>query len=211
MPPIKPSVKTTSGYFEIHPVLKEIKFLFSPRSLLYPPGDNFEFRDQTLIRGGEPYYQPTGWIRYGLNVKLAYKDVSKWCSDDGNPDEWAILYHGFKMNPVKVLHSRLIDKNGNFNPSFTPSKNLKFSSDPDVNKRSSGYNKPCGLGILASPKAELAQDHTIIFVVNDVKYKMLLQCRADPTKIRIPKSNANIRIINNGEHIRPYGILLKKI
>ncbi len=213
LPPIKPSVKQpdeASIYFEIHPVLKEIKFLFSPRSLLYPPGDNFEFKNEVLTRGGEPYHQPVGWIRYALNVSFAYKDTNKWCSNDGNPDEWAVVYHGFKISPLKLLHSRLLDKNSKFNPSFTPSDNLRFATDLDINKRSTGYNQQCGLGVLTSPKAELAQSHTVPFMVNDVKYKMLLQCRANPTKLRIPKSNTNIRIINSGEDIRPYGILLKK-
>lgn len=39
-------------------------------------------------RGNLPYYQPNGWIRFGLNVKR-YHNLDKnnnWLKMNGNPD-----------------------------------------------------------------------------------------------------------------------------
>ncbi len=203
-----------TNFLEIHPVIKEFKFLLTPKSLLDPSLDTFEFKETNpLVRGGEPYYEPIGWIRYGLNIKLAYKDFShmKWCTEDNNAEEWAIVYHGFNLNPLKQLYSKLFDKTNNINPTLRPSRNLNFANLLDTNKKSTGFNSGCGLGILCSPRADLAEEHTTPCTLNDRKYKLLLQCRSNPTKIRIPKSQPNIRIINSPEHIRPYAILIKEI
>lgn len=58
---------------------------------------------QEQIRGYFPYFQPAGWIRYGLNVKKYLKD-DKWFAMDGNPGEWAIMYHGVG-DPLGLVRS----------------------------------------------------------------------------------------------------------
>jgi hypothetical protein len=76
-------------YFEIHPVIKQLPFLFNPVMLLDADGDKFDFEpDDNLKRGGYKYIRAVGWVRYGLNIKKVYKDISKWLGKDGNPDEW---------------------------------------------------------------------------------------------------------------------------
>lgn len=45
--------------------------------------DTFEAEEQE--RGYFPYYQPAGWIRYGLNIEK-YGEDKQWLKMDGNPD-----------------------------------------------------------------------------------------------------------------------------
>lgn len=70
----------------------------TPKSLLEPLGDRFEFRQTSpdLKRGGEIYYKPVGWVRYGLKINKIYPELGKWLAKDGNPDEWCVVYHGMK-------------------------------------------------------------------------------------------------------------------
>lgn len=175
-------------------------------------GDRFNFENVEKKRGNEIYYPPVGWIRYGLNVKSIYTDLNKWLAKDGNPDEWAVCYHGFKSNPLRsYLYYKLCDKNGKLNPFFENSKNLKLVNVIDVNSKSLGFNTSCGIGIFCSPSAEKCEQHTATFVLNDIKYKMILQCRVNPQRIRIPKIDSSLFIINASNHIRPYGILIKEV
>lgn len=202
----------TFNFLEIHPVIKQLQFLLAPQVYLDPIGDRFNFKTEQSKRGGESYDKPVGWIRYGLKIKSLYPDVSKWLSKDGNPDEWAVAYQGFKSNPLKSeLYQKLFDKNNKFNPHFDPSCNLKFVKVKDINKKSSNFNNECGMGIFCSPLVKSAEEITACFTVGNNKYKMLLQCRVNPVKIRIPQTNPSLYIINVTDHIRPYGLLIKKV
>lgn len=91
------------------------------------------------------------------------------------------------------------------------SKNLKFVNDTDINRNSDCFGKQCSMGIACSVKPEFAEAVTTAFTHNGVKYKMLLQCRANPKQVRIPQRNPNLRSISSMEFIRPYGILIKEI
>ena len=199
----------------MHPILKEVKILIRPKIYLDPSGDRLNFKSKRVekARGGEKYFPPTeGWIRYGLNIKSLYPNVTEWLGKDGNSEEWAVCYHGFKSSQVKLaLLSKLFDKNMTFNPRFISSKNQVYANDKDINKKSILYGKPCGMGIFCSAKTELAEENTSTYILDGVKYNLLLQCRVDPTKIRIPLTNPDLFIINSFEHIRPYGILIKEI
>ena len=45
------------NYFQVHPVIKELKCLTIPKVLLEPLGDRFEFVQAEVFRGGEIYYK----------------------------------------------------------------------------------------------------------------------------------------------------------
>lgn len=184
-----------------------------PNILLNPLGDkSFLIARKNSNRGGEIYYPPNGWIRYGLKVSLAFKKLD-WLSNDGNVDEWAVVYSGFKSTPLKSdLKRKLIDPlTEKFKPCLKNSNNLEYSKRKDVNPRSENYNNTCGIGIICSAKPDIAESKTAAFSLNGKKYKMLLQCRGDPIKMRIPESNQELRIFNSSDHVRPYGILIKQI
>ena len=197
----------------MHPLIKEMKFLWFPKVYLDPAGDRFNFEQkENLTRGNRTYYPPIGWIRYGLKVTSIYPDCSKWLSKDGNRNEWPVAYQGFKLNPLRgSLIKKLFDKDGKFNPQLEKSKNMKFLKEIDMNPASLEHKQPIGIGIFCSEKPEIAENNTNLFIFNEIKYKMLLQCRVDPQRIRIPKSDKDLFIINQHIHIRPYGILIKEI
>jgi hypothetical protein len=51
------------------------------------------------VRGFFPYYQPSGWVRYGLNVAKYHAidgGSDSWLKMNGNPKEWAVMYHGVR-------------------------------------------------------------------------------------------------------------------
>jgi hypothetical protein len=121
-----------------------------------------------------------------------------------------VCYHGFRSNPLNSnLFYNLFDKDKKFNPHFEPSNNISFSNQIDIN--SPQKNQTCGIGTLCSPDPISSEEQTVSFSLNGVKYKLMLQCRVNPSKIKIPKNNKEIVIINSSEHIRPYGILIKEI
>lgn len=184
-----------------------------PKIILDPLGDRLLYENKkNSKRGAEIYYPPNGWIRYGLKVSLIFKNLS-WLTKDGNSNEWAVVYSGFKGSPLKTeLSQKLIDPmSGKFRPHLKNSNNLDFSNVKDINPKSENCNKPCGIGIICSAKPNIAESKTTTFSLNGTKYKMLLQCRGDPVKMRIPQSNQELRIFNSPDHVRPYGILIKQI
>ena len=139
-------------------------------------------------RGGENYNPPVGWWRYGLKVVDEYDDGNNdWLSYDNRPGEWCISYSGLSIN-----------KNG-IEKQYQNEKDTKHDGN-------------VGLGVVTSPKPELMEINTEMININGTNYKMGLMLRVNPSKIRIPKSNNNIWVIEGiSEEIRPYGILLKKI
>ena len=139
-------------------------------------------------RGGENYNPPVGWWRYGLKVVDEYDDGNNdWLSYDNRPGEWCISYSGLSIN-----------KNG-IEKQYQNEKDTKHDGN-------------VGLGVVTSPKPELMEINIEMININGTNYKMGLMLRVNPSKIRIPKSNNNIWVIEGiSEEIRPYGILLKKI
>ena len=139
-------------------------------------------------RGGENYYPPVGWWRYGLKVVDEYDDGDNdWLSYDNRPGEWCISYSGLSIN-----------KNG---------IGKQYQNEKDTK-----HDGIVGLGVVTSPKPELMEINTEMININGTNYKMGLMLRVNPSKIRIPKSNNYIWVIEGiSEEIRPYGILLKKI
>ena len=139
-------------------------------------------------RGGEPYYPPVGCHRYGLRVFNKYDDQNNdWLSYDNRPGEWCIAYSSLYGN----------------------SKNNENIYENEKDLRT---GKRVGSGVCCYTKCDIMMEKTEIINANGVNYKMGLMLRVKPDKVRKPKSNKNVWIVNGtvGE-IRPYGILLKKV
>ena len=170
------------------PILEAIRL---NRSMLDSRGNNKDDSnwgyDET--RGGQPYYPPEGWHRYGLRVYDKYDNQDNdWLSYDNREGEWCIAYG--------VLSS--------INKKYQQS----FENDYDINHPG---NK-IGNGVYTWFKPEFMNDYTEIINVNGTLYKMGLMLRVRPEKIRIPQNEKNVWVVNGiPDEIRPYGILLKKI
>lgn len=203
--------KTIHNPLEIHPVIKELRFLYEPKVCLYPVGDRFIISNTPEKRGGMVYMRPVGWIRYGLKIKICYPDLKTWLTSDGSPNEWAVAYQGFKISPIRSLATRLIDKTGKLNPNLPISKQTKYAKHEDINPRSLRHGEECNLGVICSPNPSEAEKYTPEFIVDNKKYKMLLQCRVNPRRVRIPRNTKDLFVINNPVNIRPYGILIKEL
>ena len=58
-------------------------------------------------RGGLDYHQPSDtWERVGLNVRCRFHD-DEWIDKDGNPNEWAVAYHGVR-DPTGYAFPRIV-------------------------------------------------------------------------------------------------------
>lgn len=140
-------------------------------------------------RGGEIYYPPVGWHRFGLKVFDQYDNGDNdWLSYDNRKGEWCIAYSG--LSGI----NRKIEK--------------IYENDEDL--KHSG--KTIGDGVYTFNKANNMEQNTEIINANGIKYKMGLMLRVKPEAIRVPESNKNTWVVNGTpDEIRPYGILLKKV
>ena len=170
------------------PILESIRL---NRSMLDKRGNNKDDNnwgyDET--RGGENYYPPEGWHRYGLRVYDKYDNKDNdWLSYDNRDGEWCIAYSGLS--------------------GFTKKYNQYNENDND----SKNPGKKVGTGVITWQNPEFMYNNTEIINVNGINYKMGLMLRVNPDKIRVPFSNKNVWIVNGiPDEIRPYGILLKKL
>jgi len=138
-------------------------------------------------RGGEIYYPPEKWHRYGLRVFGKYDNGNNdWLSYDNRPGEWSIAY------------SSLTTKK------YTQS----YENDDDI--RHPG--KKVGAGIYVSLKPKFIEQLTDSINIGGANYRLALMLRIKPDKIRCPKSEKDLYVVNGSPNeIRPYGILLKRI
>ena len=138
-------------------------------------------------RGGEKYIPPIGWIKFGIRVYDRYDNKNNdWLSNGSNG--WCNGYsklHGVKNN----------DKN--------------YENDADVKNPGKKVGK--GVNFYWDPKVMEKNTETIT-INKSLKFKIGFMVRAKPDKIRCPKSNKDILVVDGiSDDTRPYGILLKKI
>jgi len=94
------------------------------------------------MRGGEKYYPPKGWHRYGISVLDKYDNKNNdWLSYDNRKGEWCICYSGL---------SREKEKN--------------YENDDDLKHP----GKKVGLGVYVSPKPEEMEKR--VFAINTLEY-----------------------------------------
>ena len=141
------------------------------------------------MRGGRPYYPPSGWKGYGLRVLGKYDNGNNnWISYNGGPGEWCIAYHGATQKNNKDY--------------------IKMRDEDDTNHAGSKV----GEGVYCSPKPNVLDSDGGVIQVGNKKYIIGFMLRVRPDKIRIAKSNPDYWVLNgNSSEIRPYRILLKEI
>lgn len=138
-----------------------------------------------FIRGGVEYKRPCGWKRYGIRVFDKYDD-NGWLGCDGNGNEWPVSYHGTSEDCASHIVKDMYDV---------------------TKQQRAAYGK----GIYSSPDPEYAARYSRIFKYDKdgEMHKIVLQNRVDPSAVST-HAGGQIFLVPNGQHIRPYGILIRK-
>jgi len=193
---------------------KGIKKIIFSKDMLDARG-NFDFTNygEKQVRGQLDYFQPKGWMRTGLNVMDKYDDKNNdWFAMDGNPNEWAVGFHGFKYEKKALLPmiGNLISQ---------PEWGHWRKNDNNTNIYTKSDHPKCGIGVYFGDKIEVCEEGGFTppfeIGIGKIKVKLAFQCRLNPKEIRItPYRISKAYIVPNTEmfdysNIRPYGILLK--
>jgi len=138
-------------------------------------------------RGGEPYIPPIGWIKYGIRVYDRY---------DNNNNDWLSNGNNGWCNGYSILHE-------------VTNKEKNYENDDD----SKNPGKKIGKGVYLYWDPKVMENNTETIIINkDLKFKIGFMVRAKPDKIRCPKTNKDILVVDGtSDETRPYGILIKRI
>ena len=172
-----------------------------------------EWLDETQIRGGLPYYTPThDWTGYGLKVWDQYDNKNNdWIEMNGNPNEWAVAFHGTSLSAVKPI----CEKGGKFfSSSKEGAKGQVYQHSININIKSKKLYPKCGEGTYVSPHLEYASGYATNASKNTKTSPVVIMCRVNPNFIRIPEGQGNKENIwitdGTRNTIRPYRILINK-
>ena len=136
-------------------------------------------------RGGEQYIPPIGWMKFGIRVYDRYDNNNDWLSNSING--WC--------NGYSKLHG-------------ATNKDINFENVDDVKNPGKKIGK--GVNFYWDPK--IMEKNTETISIKNSKFKIGFMIRAKPDKIRCPKTNKDILVVDGiSDDTRPYGILLKKI
>ena len=167
----------------------------NPKDWPYPP--------QT--RGGMPYNPPThNWIGYGLKVLGQYDNGNNdWIEMNGNPNEWAVAYHGTgasAVNPICKKGGKFFSRNIR-----GEAERQKCENYSNMNPRNKDKIKYCGVGAYFSPRLDYANGYAV-----GKESPVVIMCRVNPYKIRIPQGYEEKEWITDGTRntVRPYRILV---
>ena len=172
-------------------------------------------------RGGDPYNPPKGWKGYGLKVKDVYDNGNNdWLAYNGNPNEWAVAYHGIgsKFSSVEEATKNIFT--GGFRAgggqAYKTYKTDHPNYKPDDIKND--HTKTIGIGVYCSPDpkvmeeyANYASNKATIKGINK-KYLIGFMMRVKPDKIRYSNSKKEYWVLDgNKDQMRPYRIMVKEI
>ena len=150
--------------------------------------DKSKWPIKTEKRGGEYYYPPKDWIRYGLKVWKQYDNENNdWLSWENDVDgEWCVAYYC------------AIDSEEN--------KKINDKYENDQDKKHPG--KKVGRGTFITKYPKKLQEYAI----KVGNYQIGFMVRVKPDAIRIPTSDDSYWVVNGTpDEIRPYGILIREI
>jgi hypothetical protein len=157
-------------------------------------------------RGTYDYIPPTGWKGFGLKVLDKYdQGNNNWLAMDGNPEEWAVAYHGIgrQDNNVEEIAGKIV-KGG-----FKIGNCHKLAKYDDINHP----GKKIGIGIYVSPKIKYIEENGYVgksnTVINGKRFKMAFMLRVKPDGIRACTAYPDEWVLAQDE-IRPYRIILKE-
>ena len=164
-----------------------------------------EWPEPPQIRGGMTYNPPThNWVGYGLKVLGQYDNGNNdWIKMDNNPNEWAVAYHGTGASAVHPI----CKKGGKFFSRKVEgeAERQKCENYQNMNPRNNNLIQKCGIGAYFSPSLDYANDYA-----KNKQSPVVIMCRVNPYKIRIPKGYETKEWITDGTRntVRPYRILV---
>ena len=177
---------------------------FIDESLLAPDLD-YDFTDvddgnTEFYRGGERYYRPCGWQRFGIKVMGRYAgqvdgEEDKWVGGLGPPGyrvestegEWPVSYHGTMRRNAQGIAS---------------SGYLMAKAERSAH----------GKGIYSAPDIRVAAEFANSFKLDGEMYKLVFQNRVSPQGLK--KVNGDIGeywIQANEKLIRPYNVCVRRV
>jgi hypothetical protein len=191
-------------------------FFGLPSSLFDKKGDLRYCNEEPLklSRGNWDYYTPfQGWIRYGLNAEKFGCSGAQWLACDGAAGEWAVGYHGLRRDVLEVLKCIAFEGFKVFQGKNSEWGATSKDTGPNVTLFK---EKTCGKGLFLTPKIKYLTDNIEdCRLMKPIQYnkhfyiELVLQCRIQPKKIRVPEcSEKQYYIVNDPIHVRPYGIIV---
>ena len=216
--------KLNDGEFAELKGLKEIQsslimegIKLSP-SMLDERGNRISGWGENEKRGGFNYIPPKGWKGFGLKVWGKYDNGNNaWLASDGNPQEWAIAYHGIGAGgscktvedaAKNIYLGGFKSGNGQFH------KEAKNINDRYIPKdANNNYSEFVGIGVYCSPEPNVMDEYaqTSTKQVNGKKYKIGFMMRVRPDKIRISQITPSYWVLDGTtDEMRPYRIMLKE-
>lgn len=186
------------------PLLESIKLFLNFFENQFNKEPN-SWKNESLKRGGENYYPPSGWMGISLKVvNLFDNGDNTWLGSEGKNGEWAVAYHGIgKGNEVEKLKNIILN-----NLKAGPHQRYKNSE----NSRDKEKN-PIDKGVYLGKNIKVAKKYANLIKLGKQKkfYRLVVMCRVNPEKIRQPIEEPLYWIVDdNYDCVRPYRILLKE-
>ena len=170
-------------------------------------------------RGGFNYYPPKGWKGFGLKVLGKYDNGNDdWITYNGNPNEWAIAYHGIGAGGNCKTVEQATEKiySGGFKAGSGQAcanhKNINTRYKPNPNDPQNDHSKTLGIGVYCSPMPDVMDEYAKYSStnINGKNFKMGFMMRVRPDKIRISESEPTYWVLNGTtDEMRPYRIMIK--
>ena len=165
-------------------------------------------------RGTYDYIPPLGWKGFGLKVLDKYDNGNNdWIKMDGNPNEWAIAYHGIGKsynNNTEDITNKI------YHGGFKGGTGQSMKDYIDINHPPIDINHPpnkVGEGVYCTPDIAEAEKYAgnSSTIINGKRYRMIFMLRVKPDRIRTCKEAPKEWILDGTPNeMRPYRILLKE-
>ena len=186
-------------------------------SMLDERGNRISGWGENEKRGGFNYIPPKGWKGFGLKVWGKYDNGdNSWLAYDGNPQEWAIAYHGIGVGgSCKTVEeaAKNIYLGGFKAGNGQVHQNYKNINDRYIPKdEKNNHTELVGEGVYCSPEPNVMESYAkeTTKQVNGRNYKIGFMMRVRPDKIRISKDNPSYWVLDGTtDEMRPYRIMLK--
>ena len=175
-------------------------------SMLDSKGNRESGWEENGKRGGLDYIPPKGWKGFGLKVLDKYDlGNNDWLGCDGNPNEWAVAYHGIGtklgMKLEDATHDIIIG-------GFKAGGGQAYENYDDDNHP----GKKIGKGVYCSPDPNVMDQYAHSTNKNGKQYKMGFMMRVKPDKIRYSLAKKDYWVLNGKtDEMRPYRILIKEV